>query len=584
MTEPASDGDDSGHGYSALSPRQAVRDYNRIQELFWQVVELPAEERLPWINRQRLPSEIARRLSAAVMADLEMEADTQEPSDQDAGLAETVCVMSGELSGRSRVRTLPEIPNYEILEEIDRGGMGVVYKARQFRPDRLVAIKMMRMGAFSSSQDVERFLHEANAASQLAHAAVVPVYEVGEIRGEPFIVMKFIHGVTLEKLLQRDVLTTTDVIEKLQVVANAIADAHDHGIIHRDLKPSNILIDGKTGQPWVLDFGLAKSLQADSNLTSAGDILGTPGYMAPELATGLASTASPAADVYGLGAILYRVLTGRPPIEAASGDFARTIQLIREHDVIPPRERDRRIPHDLNAMCVKSLETDPAQRYSNAGEFAADLRRYLEGETIQARPSGILRRVQRWARLRPGLAVTICMLLVFYSYHLLIIATGMLPGDDGFKSTVNYVVPLAILNAAIWQYWLQRTGGAAWTLYAWSTGEVLLLTAVIFSGDGARSGLTAAMCVLVAASSLRCRTALIGYVTVLAMLSYGFLWVDSIFLRLQPVSPLTAIPMMLALGLIGLVQYIAMNRSSASLEAQWGGIPTGKSIDSGPKA
>lgn len=584
MTEPASDGDDSGHGYSALSPRQAVRDYKRIQELFWQVVELPAEERLPWINRQRLPSEIARRLSAAVMADLEMEADTQEPSDQDAGLAETVCVMSGELSGRSRVRTLPEIPNYEILEEIDRGGMGVVYKARQFRPDRLVAIKMMRMGAFSSSQDVERFLHEANAASQLAHAAVVPVYEVGEIRGEPFIVMKFIHGVTLEKLLQRDVLTTTDVIEKLQVVANAIADAHDHGIIHRDLKPSNILIDGKTGQPWVLDFGLAKSLQADSNLTSAGDILGTPGYMAPELATGLASTASPAADVYGLGAILYRVLTGRPPIEAASGDFARTIQLIREHDVIPPRERDRRIPHDLNAMCVKSLETDPAQRYSNAGEFAADLRRYLEGETIQARPSGILRRVQRWARLRPGLAVTICMLLVFYSYHLLIIATGMLPGDDGFKSTVNYVVPLAILNAAIWQYWLQRTGGAAWTLYAWSTGEVLLLTAVIFSGDGARSGLTAAMCVLVAASSLRCRTALIGYVTVLAMLSYGFLWVDSIFLRLQPVSPLTAIPMMLALGLIGLVQYIAMNRSSASLEAQWGGIPTGKSIDSGPKA
>lgn len=584
MTEPASDGDDSGHGYSALSPRQAVRDYKRIQELFWQVVELPAEERLPWINRQRLPSEIARRLSAAVMADLEMEADTQEPSDQDAGLAETVCVMSGELSGRSRVRTLPEIPNYEILEEIDRGGMGVVYKARQFRPDRLVAIKMMRMGAFSSSQDVERFLHEANAASQLAHAAVVPVYEVGEIRGEPFIVMKFIHGVTLEKLLQRDVLTTTDVIEKLQVVANAIADAHDHGIIHRDLKPSNILIDEKTGQPWVLDFGLAKSLQADSNLTSAGDILGTPGYMAPELATGLASTASPAADVYGLGAILYRVLTGRPPIEAASGDFARTIQLIREHDVIPPRERDRRIPHDLNAMCVKSLETDPAQRYSNAGEFAADLRRYLEGETIQARPSGILRRVQRWARLRPGLAVTICMLLVFYSYHLLIIATGMLPGDDGFKSTVNYVVPLAILNAAIWQYWLQRTGGAAWALYAWSTGEVLLLTAVIFSGDGARSGLTAAMCVLVAASSLRCRTALIGYVTVLAMLSYGFLWVDSIFLRLQPVSPLTAIPMMLALGLIGLVQYIAMNRSSASLEAQWGGIPTGKSIDSGPKA
>ena len=578
MTEPTSEGDDLGHDNSAQRPRDALRDFERIQELFWQAVELPAEERLPWIKRQRLPEEIARRLSAAVTADLEADADTQEPGDQDPALSETVCITSGNLQDRSRVRRLPEIPNYEILEEIDRGGMGIVYKAHQFRPDRLVAIKMMRMGAFSSSQDVERFLHEANAASQLAHAAVVPVYEVSEIHGEPFIVMKYIQGATLEKLLQRNVLTTTEAIKKLQVVANAIADAHDHGIIHRDLKPSNILIDEKTGQPWVMDFGLAKSLQTDSNLTSAGDIMGTPGYMAPEFATGLASTASPAADVYGLGAILYRILTGRPPIETASGDFARTIQLIREHDVISPRERDRRIPRDLNAICIISLETDPTRRYPNAGEFAADLRRCLEGESILARRSGIVRRLVRWARLRPGLAVTICMLLVFYSYHVFAIAMGMLPGDESFKRTVNYVVPLAILNAAIWQWWLQRTGGASWTLYAWATGEVLLLTAVIFSGDGARSGLTAAMCVLVAASSLRCRTALIGYVTVLTMLSYGFLWVDSVFIRPQPVGALTAIPMMLALGLIGLVQYISMNRSSASLEAHRG-IPRKKAGD-----
>ena len=573
MTEPTSEGDDWGHGNSAQLPRDAVRDFERIQELFWQAVELPAEERLAWINRQRLPSKIARRLSAAVIADLGAEADTQEPSDRDAALSETICVTSGKLLDSSRVRTLPEIPNYEILEEIDRGGMGIVYKARQFRPDRLVAIKMMRMGAFSSAQDVERFLHEANAASQLAHAAVVPVYEVGDVHGEPFIVMKFIQGVTLEKLLQRNALTTTEAIKKLRVVANAIADAHEHGIIHRDLKPSNILIDQKTGQPWVMDFGLAKSLQTDSNLTSAGDIMGTPGYMAPEIATGQSSTASPAADVYGLGAILYRILTGRPPIEVASGDFAQTIQLIREHDVISPRERDRRIPHDLNAICIQSLETDPALRYPNAGEFAADLRRCLEGESIHVRQSGIFRRVQRWARHRPGLAVTICMLLVFYSYHVIAIAIGMLPGDESFKRTVNYVVPLAIMNAAIWQWWLQRTGGAAWTLYAWATGEVLLLTAVIFSGDGARSGLTSAMFVLVAASSLRCRPLLIGYVTVLTMLSYGLLWVDSIIVRHQPVAALTAIPMMLALALIGLIQYIAMNRSSASLEANRDGMP-----------
>jgi len=301
--------------------------------------------------------------------------------------------------------------------------------------------------------------------------------------------------------------------------------------------------------------------------------MGTPGYMAPEIATGQYGTASPAVDVYGLGAILYRILTGRPPIEVADGDFARTIQLIREHDVISPRERDRRIPHDLNAICIQSLETDPALRYPNAGEFAADLQRCLEGEAIQVRQSGVFRRVQRWARHRPGLAITICTLFVFYAYYLIASVTGMLPGEESFKRTVNLVVPLAVLNAVIWQWWLQRTEGAAWTLYAWATGEVLLLTAVIFSGDGARSGLTAAMFVLVAASSLRCRPLLIGYITVLTMLSYSLLWVDSIVVRHQPVSALTAIPTMLAMALIGLIQYIAMNRSSASLEASRDGMP-----------
>ncbi len=573
MANPTSDDSDLGHENSVQSPEKAVGDFERIQELFWQAVELPADERIQWITGQHLPQDIASRLSAIVIADLRAEADTQQAGSPDASYSEAMHSTFINFPNRGRVRTLPDIPNFEILEELDRGAMGVVYKARQFHPDRFVAIKMMRMGAFASAQDVARFRHEANAVSQLAHAAVVPVYEVGEIHGEPFIVMKYIHGVTLEKLLQRNILTTTESLKKLRVVANAVADAHDHGIIHRDLKPSNILIDDRTGQPWVMDFGLAKNLQADFDLTSAGEIMGTPGYMAPEFATGFASTASPAADVYGLGAILYRILTGRPPIETASRDFVSTIQLIREHDVISPRERDRSIPHDLNAMCVKSLETDPARRYLNAREFACDLRRYLEGESIQARQSGVARRLLRWARLRPGLAVTICMLLVFYSYHLTATAAGMLPGDEGFKRTVNYVVPLALLNAAIWQWWLQRTSGAAWTLYAWSTGEVLLLTAVIFSGDGARSGLTAALCVLVAASSLRCRTALIGYVTILTMFSYGFLWLDSILIRLQPVAPLTAIPMMLALGLIGLVQYIAMNRSSASLEALRGQMP-----------
>ncbi|MDA1230224.1 MAG: serine/threonine-protein kinase [Planctomycetota bacterium] len=566
MKEPSSSPNDESFRLRS----EAIRDYDRVQYLFWQAVEIPSQERIAWVNSQDLPAGIARQVIAALEADLTANADTQERDDQHAALAETIVAGTGKFPDALRVRRLPVIANYEILEEIDRGGMGIVYKARQFRPDRLVAINMMRMGAFSSALDVERFLHEANAASQLAHAAVVPVYEVGEIDGEPFIVMKFIDGETLEKLLQRNALTTAEAIEKLRVIAHAIADAHEHGIIHRDLKPSNILIDQNTGLPWGMDFGLAKTLLMDSNLTSVGDIMGTPGYMAPEQATGQASTASPAADVYGLGAILYRILAGRPPIEAADGDFARTVQRIREHDIISPRERDRRIPRDLNALCVKSLETDPANRYQHAGEFAADLHRCLEGESIQVRPSNILRRVHRWARHRPGLAVTICMLMAFSTYHVIANLAGLLPGDENFKRSVNIVVPLAILNAAVWQWWLQKSDGAAWMLYAWATGEVLLLSAVVFAGAGARSGLVPAMFVLVAASSLRFRRLLILYVTILTMLSYVFLWIHTVVSRQQAVGVLTGIPVLLAFALIGLVQYIALNRSSVSFEATGG--------------
>lgn len=283
----------------------------------------------------------------------------EESDSQDPALAATIHGNQGKTQ-QSRSRVFPRIPNYEIIDEIDRGGMGVVYRARQYRPDRIVAIKMMKMGAFSSETDVERFLNEANAASSLDHAAVVPIYEVGEFLGEPFIVMKFIDGETFSRVLQRGKISITDAIQKLCVVAQAIADAHEHGIIHRDLKPSNILIDRSSGKPWVTDFGLAKNLDADASLTSAGDIMGTPGYMAPEQVFGQSKTASRSADVYGLGAILYLILTGRPPIQSVDGDIAKAIALIREHDVAAPRESSRTVSHELNTVCVKSLETDPA--------------------------------------------------------------------------------------------------------------------------------------------------------------------------------------------------------------------------------
>ena len=545
-----------------------VAVYEQVQRLFMAAVELPVESQFSWIESLTdIHPLIVKQVLAALKADAMCGGNSEEPDRQASALAETVRGNQGKTQ-KSRSRVLPQIPNYQIMEEIDRGGMGVVYRARQHRPDRIVAIKMMKMGAFSSKTDVERFLNEANAASSLDHAAVVPIYEVGEFLGEPFIVMKFIDGETFSRVLQRGEISTTEAIQKLCVVSQAIADAHEHGIIHRDLKPSNILIDRNSGKPWVTDFGLAKNLDTDASLTSAGDIMGTPGYMAPEQALGQSKTASPSADVYGLGAILYVILTGRPPIQSVGGDIAKTIELIREHDVVAPRELSRAVSHELNTVCVKALETDPALRYSHAGEFGDDLQRCLDGEAISARSRGLFRKLHRWTRHRPGLAVTLVTVGVFYVYHLIVDSAGLLPNDDFFKTTVSIVVLLTVFNAWFWQHWLRRTQGAAWTLYAWTTGEVALLTCLLLAGDGASSGLIPAYFVLVAASGLRCRPMLIGYVTTLSVVGYVSLWTCSVHTTQETVTPLVGIPTLLALCLVGLIQYIALRKSSVSLESQ----------------
>lgn len=556
----------------AASASEVAR-FQLVQEYFWKAIEHEPSERIAWVRQQELTSDIAAEVIAAVQADLLAGVDEAEDSaEQVAALAATITTGTGSAEDVEIPRSLPSLDNYTIIEEIDRGGMGIVYRARQLRPDRLVAIKMMRLGAFSSQLDVDRFLNEANAASRLTHAAVVPVYEVGEISGEPFIVMKFIDGHTLEHRLKQQTLSTDDAIRLLLVVAEAVADAHDHAIVHRDLKPSNILIDSHTGSPWVLDFGLAKSLVAQSDLTSAGDIMGTPGYMPPEQARGQSDQVTPAADVYGLAAILYRILTGRPPIESREGDFAETMQLVREHDIIPPRSRNRSVPSEVDAVCMKALETDPAARYPHAREFAADLQRSLDGESTAARQAGMSRRLYRWARHCPGLAATIAVVLLFYGYHLAVVLTGWVATGAAFQRNVNTIVPLALLNALIWQWCLKKTGGAAWILYAWSAGEVLLITAVISIGSGLTGGLVSTMYVLVTVSVLRCRPKLVAFVTLLSVVSYCFLWYAEVQ-HAEPgkeadvISPAQAIPTILSLLLIGMIQYLSLVRSSVSFEA-----------------
>ena len=272
--------------------------------------------------------------------------------------------------------------DYELLSELGRGGMGVVYKARQKSLDRLVAVKMILRGELASPADQARFHAEAEAAARLDHPGIVPVYEVGEQAGQPYFVMKLVEGATLARRLAEGPLTPRETATLLAEVARAIDYAHQRGVLHRDLKPSNILIDLE-GRPHVTDFGLAKRVSADGTLTRSGAVLGTPCYMAPEQAAGNRGQMGPATDVYSLGTILYQTLTGRPPFQAATA--MDTVLMVLEQEPLPPRLLNPRADRDLEMIALRCLQKPPELRYPAAAGLAADLEAYLAGEPVSAR-------------------------------------------------------------------------------------------------------------------------------------------------------------------------------------------------------
>ncbi len=289
---------------------------------------------------------------------------------------------------------LPEVPGYRLLRRIGQGGMGVVYQARQLKPDRLVAIKMIKAGC-ASHEARQRFDVEVQSAGRLRHPHIVAVHECGDVDGQPYFSMDYIDGQSLE-VLRRDGLPCRQAALCVQTVAAAIQCAHDHGILHRDLKPANVLVDA-AGKPYVTDFGLAKALTSDdTDLTATGEVLGTPGYMSPEQAEGAHERIDRRSDVYSLGAILYALLAGRAPF--AAGSPARTIREVIEVEPIPPRRLNPDVPRDLQTICLKCLEKKPAQRYDTARKLADDLDRFLCGEAILARPPSPLERGVRWSR------------------------------------------------------------------------------------------------------------------------------------------------------------------------------------------
>jgi serine/threonine protein kinase/Tfp pilus assembly protein PilF len=303
---------------------------------------------------------------------------------------------------------LIDFGDYELLEEIGRGGQGVVYRARQKSLNRTVALKVIGLGQWATQAHLKRFRREAESAANLDHPCIVPIYEVGEREGSCYFSMKFIDGGQLDEVAKREPISIRNSAELIAKLARTVHYAHEHGILHRDIKPWNILLDAK-GEPHLTDFGLARLLETKSTVTNTMDVLGTPSYMAPEQASGHNEQLTSGTDVYGLGAVFYQLLTGHPPF--AGGTTYETVRLVLETEPRQPRLSNPKIDRELSIICLKCLEKDPQRRYSSALALAEDLEHWLKHEPIRAKRSGFFSRAHKWVRRKPAIAALIASLV-----------------------------------------------------------------------------------------------------------------------------------------------------------------------------
>ena len=443
----------------------------------------------------------------------ELKGGHQGPADESA--------LTGTKSSSDSNSVIPptrQVGDYEIIGELARGGMGVVYKARQISLNRLVALKMILAGQFATDSEVRRFLHEAEAVARLDHPHIVPIYEVGREHGHAFYAMKLVDGEDLARQISRFLGDSRKAAALLVYIAQAVEYAHRQDLVHRDLKPSNILIDA-IGRPHITDFGLVKRTDGGaSTLTHCGAVLGTPSFMSPEQATGAA--VGPATDIYSLGAILYQLLTGRPPFRAATAE--ETLAQLLEQEPIPPRQIRPDTPRDLERVCLKCLEKNPEDRYQSASELAVDLERFLRGDGVQAGGSDPLRRLWRWARREPEYAGR----LVAQSLILTLTQINFLshPSPDSrIHWGVTSVEAIWLASAIVLRKIARRDQASDRVRMAWMSIDVTLLTGILGLLQAVNSSLVLGYALVIAASGLWNRYRLVWFTTAIAGLGYGSL-------------------------------------------------------------
>lgn len=433
----------------------------------------------------------------------------------------------------------PNLPcdfgEYTLLEEIGRGGMGVVYRAKQKDLDRVVALKMILPTYLSSPIHVRRFLDEAKAAAGLHHAHIVPIYDVGNVHGQHFFTMEYIEGRNLSQRIADAPIEPDEAAHLMAKIARAVAYLHREGVIHRDLKPSNILLD-QNGDPHLTDFGLAKT-RAGADQTTTGAVLGTPAYMAPEQAAGRSSTVDPLADVYSLGAILYELLTERPPFREATP--LDTLMQVMAGEPPLPRQLNRSVPRAMQLICMKCLSKKSSDRYATGDGLADDLDRYLREESLEAKPPSLYQRVLRWGRRQPALAARLLILGVFFGIETTNFCLGAVSAD--FHNRMLWIMALWLV---VWTCCQQLTHVRRLAVYAhiaWGVADAAILLQVLLIGNGLASPLLVVLPLMIMGAGLWVRERFVWMMTCFVLLAYIVLMLDYHFWRREVLEPVLMI-------------------------------------------